>query len=311
MSLLVLSVTAARADELGRWTFTVPTGAKKAESGDQVQMTKHMGKTFCQYTLFAARAPAADDYAFEWKNVVENNFTVKTSGKPQTRKAKNLTYIATSATVTAGGNTWPVTHYFVQPQGAVSSVLLTASDRATLARCPIAAFLDSLVLAPAQESTQPTTLTKDAIVVGHWGTATSAYQNGVSLGYQLRRYAFNADGTYTWHFEGWAGHNRASYYQIIHETGRWTLDGTKLSIDPKVSTQTVIDKDKQVTKRPLEKVTYTVQTVFLRGIQKWYLVMAIGRPTDRDGPYTLDAKYPSSYVLEENPLLEWKYPADR
>ena len=90
----------------------------------KVELMKLTGKTFCQVTLFAARAPAGDDQAYEWKNVVEKNFTVKTSAKPQTRKTKHLTYIATSGTVTSGTNTWAMTHYFLQPQGVVSVSLI-------------------------------------------------------------------------------------------------------------------------------------------------------------------------------------------
>jgi hypothetical protein len=313
--LALLATNVARADDFGGWTYTPPAGAKKTtrstqETGDHVTLTKFSGKTFCQYVLFATRAQATNDLQFEWENVVVKNFTVKTAAQPVTKKTKNLSYTATTAAlIDKKGNAWAATHFFVQAGNIVSTVMLTASNAATLAKCPSAAFLDALALAaPVAADAAPAA----NLVAGVWGTSASAYNNGMSLGYQSRRYLFGPDGTYTWHYESWGGHTRATSYVVMHETGAYTLAGTKLSLVPKASTQTAIEKDKQqVTKRALEKTTYMVQKVFMEGIQKNYLVLSIDKPTSRDGAFTENARYPSSYLLEENPLIEWKYPSDK
>lgn len=310
--LVLVLANVAHADDFGGWTFTPPAGAKQEATGDHVTLTKISGKTFCQYVLFATRAQATNDQQFEWENVVVKNFTVKTATQPITKKTKNLTYTATTAAlIDKKGNTWAATHFFVQAGTLVSTVMLTASNAATLAKCPSAAFLDSLALAapaaPAVEATPAANL-----VVGVWGTSTTAYDKGAALGSHSRRYLFGPDGTYTWHSEAWAGQARSTSYVVVHETGAYTLAGNKLSLAPKTSTQTAIEKDKQqVTKRVLEKSTYTVQKVFVEGLQKNYLVLAIDKPTARDGAFSENARYPSSYFLEENPLIEWKYPSDR
>jgi hypothetical protein len=311
--LTLLLANVARADDFGGWTFTPPAGAKKEETGDHVTLTKITGKTFCQYVLFATRAQATNDQQFEWENVVVKNFTVRTAAPPVTKKTKSLTYTATTAAlIDKKGNTWAATHFFVQAGTLVSTVLLTASNAATLAKCPSAAFLDSLALAapvaPAAVDATPAV----NLVAGVWGTSTSGYDKGTALGSQSRRYLFGPDGTYTWHSEAWAGQARPTSYIVIHETGTYTLAGNKLSLVPKTSTQTAIEKDKQqVTKRALEKATYTVQKVFMEGLQKNYLVLAIDKPTTRDGAFSENARFPSAYLLEENPLIEWKYPSDR
>lgn len=312
-ALLVLAVLlahVAHADEFGGWTFAAPAGAKREETGDHVAFTKVTGKTFCQLVLFATRAATSNDQEFEWQNVVAKNFTVKDAGKPVAKKAKSVAYVATTATlVDRNNNTWAGTHYLVQAKGIVSTLMLTATNAATLATCPAAAFLDSLALAAPAADTTPTA---GALTVsGAWGTSSSTYSNGMSLGYQNRRYVF-ADSTYVWHYESWGGHARAPSYVVRHETGTYTLVGDKLALTPKTSTQKLIEDGKeQTSKRPLEKATYTVKRVYMEGLNKNNLVLSADKPTERDGAFVESTRYPRSYLLEENPLIEWKYPSDR
>jgi hypothetical protein len=109
----------------------------------------------------------------------------------------------------------------------------------------------------------------------------------------------------------WGGHARSGWYHVVDERGTWALAGDQLTLTPTKVTATEIDETKQ-TKKPvkvaLEKTTYTVQKVYMDGIQEWNLILTTPKPTKRDGAFVASDTYKSSYLLGDKPAFEWRYP---
>ena len=316
---LTLLVSVAHADEFGGWKYTPPSGATKEAGKGIVSFTKidNTAKTFCKIALYALRTPGSDDFNQEWKDVVESNFTVERSGEPVTARVKNLSLTAKTATVKKDGGTYVAALYVLQPPGGVSSVILLSSNEASIAKCPIRPFLDSLSLAKAPAQSAPATAPAPAqqsdapSLARVWSTGSSVYVGGVSQGSVKRQYTFNTDGTYQYFRETWGGSTNSSWWFTMFETGTWKLDGDQLALSPKKVVGNEYNKFKKTqrpVKIPVEPATYTVRTVWMSGLQMWNLVMTIDRPTNRDGAFASNAAYPNSYLLDTRNNIEFQFP---
>jgi hypothetical protein len=328
-ALVVSSVLASVsfADEFGGMKFTAPAG-KKTVDGDHVVYTNITGTTFCQYALFRSRVPTASDVAFEWKSVVEANFTASNVSQPLSGSTANAGFVAISATLTqkSDGNTFAGTLVVLAAPGAVASILATSGTAETLGKCPTKTLIDSIVLAqppsppaPARPPAAPAQPAAPApaadagapALTTSWSTASSAYRQGVSLGYTRRLYTFKPDGTYRYYSEAWGGTYNSTWYYVVDESGAWKLDGTQLTLSPTKANGTQYDdkgKVKSRAKVSLEKATYTIQSAYMSGLKEWNLVMTPPKQTRRDGPFAVSQTYPSSYLYSNSKRLEWRFP---
>jgi hypothetical protein len=314
--LALIFASAAHADEFGGWRFKPPSGAQRAETGDHVAYTAITGNTFCQIALFSAHPPTADDAAFEWKQVVEANFKVRSAGQPVRQTTRQgLQLITTSASVADnGGNAYAATLYVVLARGAAGSVLITASNSATLSKCPTDDFLDSLVqvAAPPVQTTgvQPSATLPAAAdsIEGAWATGSGNPAARQGTGTTLRRqYTFKADGTYTYFSELYNGINEWIH---VRESGNYTRAGDKLTITPATSTISSRDWNKvtRTQQRALERVTYTVRKHYFSGIKEWNLVLTPPQATERDGAFAGNDQFKDSYLLSNSYKPAWKWP---
>jgi hypothetical protein len=274
-------------------------------------------KTFCRIGLYAVRAPGSDDFNHEWNEIVAPNFRVISSGDPVTAKVKNMALTAKTAKVEKDGGTYAAALYVLQPAGGVSSVMLLSTNEASIAKCPIRPFLDSITLvappkqsAPATEPT-PAQSTDAPSIARVWTTGSSVYVGGVSQGSVKRQYTFNTDGTYEYFRETWGGSTNSSWWFTMFETGTWKLAGDQLSLSPKKVVGNEYNKFKKTQKAvkiPVEPATYTVKTVWMSGLQMWNLVMTTAKPTLRDGAFASNAAYPNSYLLDTRNNIEFQFP---
>jgi hypothetical protein len=320
LALLVSSMSYA--DEFGGWKYTPPAGAKKVTGKGAVTFTAidNTAKTFCQYGLYTARAPGNDDVNQEWKEIVEPNYTIVSASDPVTAKVKNVSLTARTATVKKDGGTYVLAHYVLQPAGGVSSLVLVSTNEASIAQCPIRAFLDSISLAKAPAPVaQPAPAPAPApgqqagapSLARVWSTGSSVYIGGVSQGSVKRQYTFNTDGTYQYFRETWGGSNNSTWWFTMLETGTWKLAGDQLTLAPKKVVGNEYNKFKgtqRPVKVPVEPATYTVKTVWMSGLEMWNLVMTIDKPTNRDGAFASNASYPNSYLLDTRNNIEFQFP---
>ena len=318
----LLASSVSYADEFGGWKFTAPSGWKKETVATAVGFTKvdNAAKTFCRISIYAARAPSGNDVDVEWNGIITQNYTVVSSTEPADFKLKNMPLSARTATVKSGGETYAVAHYVLLPPGGVSSVVLMSTNEASIQKCPIRPFLDSISLAkaPAAAATPPAPSGPQQqsaggpAIASTWSTGSSVYDGrGVSMGSVNRRYDFKPDGTYTYFRETWGGQTRSTWYFTVYETGTWKLAGDQLTVTPKSVVGTEYDtgkNSKKAVKVPVEAATYTVKTVYMSGLDMWNLVMTIGKPTQRDGAFSSNSAYPSSYLLDQRNNAVYKFP---
>src|SRR5690606_12009608 len=137
----------------------------------------------------------------------ERALTVRDASKLVNGAVNGMPVTGRTMTIAADGNEFPAAFYVLQPQGAVSSVMLLSTSAASLAKCPIAPFLQSLALvkppaapaaspAPAAQPAQPAQPAGAPPIAGTWQNGSSNYVNGVSTGSVSSQYVFKPDGTY-------------------------------------------------------------------------------------------------------------------
>jgi hypothetical protein len=319
VSALLLS-SMASAEEFGGWKFTPPSGATKEASKSVVKLTTidNAAKTFCQIWIYPARAPSGDDINKEWRESVERPYKIRDASGLVTGKVKDMPVTGRTFTVMDGDNAYAGAFYVLQPRSAISSVMLLSTTSASLAKCPIGPFLESLVLvnapAPAPQAASsvqgPAQPSGAPAIAGTWSAGSSNYIGGVSQGSINRQYILKPDGTYQYFRETWGGSPNPAWYFTVLETGTWTLDGGQLSLSPKKTVGTEYNTLKKTTtavKVPLEPATYTAKTVYLSGLQEWNLVLTIAKPTDRDGAFASNAAYPSSYMFNNRNNIKFRY----
>src|SRR5688572_10665089 len=202
---LLLLSSVAHADEFGGWKFTPPAGATKAVEKSVVKLTTidSKAKTFCQFWLYAVRAPTGDDVDKEWSDLVERPFKIRGASELVNAEVKGMPVTARTFTIVNGNETIAAAFYVLRPQGAVSSAMLLSTNEASIAKCPMGAFLESLALvkaparapssAPAAESGKSSGAPS---IAGTWSNGSSNYVGGVSQGSVKSRYTLNPDGTY-------------------------------------------------------------------------------------------------------------------
>jgi hypothetical protein len=319
VALAVLWSSLSHAEEFGGWKFTPPSGATRVAGSTAITFTliDNSAKTFCRIGLYAVRAPGSDDFNQEWNEVVAPNFKIISSGDPVTAKVKNMALTAKTAKVEKDGGTYAAALYVLQPAGGVSSVMLLSTNEASIAKCPIRPFLDSITLAKAP-APAPTTTSQPAQPAGApaltriWTAGSSNFDGqGVSHGSVKRQYDFKTDGTYQYFREAWGGRDNPAWYFTMLETGAWKLDGDQLALTPKKVIGTGYDtknNTKKAVKIALEPATYAVKIVWMSGIEMWNLVMTIDKPTARDGSYAVNDGWPHSYLLDTRNNQQFRFP---
>lgn len=165
--------------------------------------------------------------------------------------------------------------------------------------------------APAQASTN-----EGAKIVGVWSKSasspwgTSPGAVATNAGYYKGQYQFKADGSYSFKGESWGGYSRSDEFWTIEETGTYSVNGDSLTVSPAKSTATLRNRAgvvKQSKNNQLEKVTYGWGLHFFEGIGETNLVLRPARETLRDGGFSSNSNFPSSYLYSQNGNIEWRF----
>jgi hypothetical protein len=129
-----------------------------------------------------------------------------------------------------------------------------------------------------------------------WGTA----------GYTTSRYEFKPDGSYIYTERSfWMMYQ---YIIIVKESGRYTVNGNELTVEPEKSIIQTFTKKNNVDelgalvksqKRPLEKVTYTHTFYYFSGIGEWNLVLQATTPTKRDGNFSSNTTFHNAWYFDQ------------
>jgi hypothetical protein len=141
------------------------------------------------------------------------------------------------------------------------------------------------------------------------GTLDATRKQITSAGYYKGAYHFKADGTYTFKAERRLGSSGQGFW-TTEESGTYAVSGDSLTISPRASKTTVRSLEGVVQKsqnNPLEKVTYRWRTHYFEGLDETQLVLQTQKETTRDGGFTTNSLFPSSYLYSPGSNLEWRF----
>ncbi len=320
--LIVSTAHAQRAEKFDIVNFTPPAGwdAKPSNEARTYSTSDEQAGTFCLITLVRSvpsQGSSKADFELLWKTLVADQF--KPTSKPQMGSGgpkqgwAGEAGIAPVAVDELKGAAMLTT---LTGNSVVVGVLaITNSDKHAK---DIEAFVDSIVLPPVAASTaapaspsEPASA-ENARLIGKWnrsGSVVPAYADPVAwgtAGYTKSRYEFRADGTYL--------HTERSFRMmmtniiIVKETGKYSIDGNRITISPQKSTISSYKKAGGVDalgtlvkaeNRPLETVTYNFTFHYFSGIQEWDLVLQADRPTNRDGPFSNNTTFPNAWYFDQ------------
>jgi hypothetical protein len=95
---------------------------------------------------------------------------------------------------------------------------------------------------------------------------------------------------------------------IVKETGKYSVNGARLTVSPAKSTITSYKKAGGVDalgtvvkaqNRVLEPVTYNFAFHFFEGIKEWNLVMQADRETQRDGQFSGNKMFSNAWYFDQ------------
>jgi hypothetical protein len=289
-------------------SFTAPGGWKEELTETYISYSKSNGGAWGQMAVYKSTVSKGDietDLNNEWNAVVLALHAVGNEEKTAPKTINGWTVISRS------GN-WKY-------NGAnVGSILTVFSDGkkcvSLLCNATVEAYLKEFVQM-TQSVELPSAAKNDAdnqqssntagnvpsSITGLWGSynnETSGYINGMPMttgGYFRKEYVFYEDGTYLYKAKDWS--SLVKEIRIAFETGTYTVAGNQLTLTPakgkiefwgKASNGRTVGWGNRIkTVNPkLEKVTYSIETKYLSGMERTYLYMRYGMPTERDGSQT-------------------------
>jgi hypothetical protein len=95
---------------------------------------------------------------------------------------------------------------------------------------------------------------------------------------------------------------------VVKETGRYSINGDRLTISPAKSSISSYKKAGGVDalgplvksqNRDLETITYKFTLHFFTGIQEWNLVLQADRATQRDGAFSNNTTFPNAWYFDQ------------
>jgi hypothetical protein len=195
---------------------------------------------------------------------------------------------------------------------AIGVLALTNSEVYTK---DIEAFVDGVTL-PDAASQKPLSdapaAANNSRLIGKWnrsGSVTPTYADPVSwgtAGYTKSRYEFKADGTYVYTERSFR--MMMQNILVVKETGRYSINGDRLTISPAKSSISSYKKAGGVDalgplvksqNRDLETITYKFTLHFFTGIQEWNLVLQADRATQRDGAFSNNTTFQNAWYFDQ------------
>ncbi|MBS1559028.1 MAG: hypothetical protein JST69_09925 [Bacteroidetes bacterium] len=326
LALTVALITSAFAQQktFDGVTYTPPKDWTEKQSDGNISYSRIDGGSWAQIVLYNHRnseGAIQADFDKDWNELV-------TQGKNISAPEKTAPTTSGGWTVISGSGVW-------QYNGANVATLLTVYSNnkicvSVLCNATAKPYLKdyqtligslNLDASTIKESAgaennavQPVSAptTANSSIVGAWINFTResrGFINGYNMytgGYMKKEYLFNGDGTYIFRQKDWMAVRDNIYF--VYETGKWSVNGNKLTITPtkgkaewwlKDNVGNNVDKwgpYQKAGKYTLETVTYAIE--FETGSYSRYLKVSYGKPTQRDGDHPADNGQYTSYVFD-------------
>ncbi|MBS1489576.1 MAG: hypothetical protein JSS93_03540 [Bacteroidetes bacterium] len=305
-------------------TYTPPKDWTEKQSDGNISYSRIDGGNWAQIALYNHRNSEGDiqaDFDKDWNELV-------TQGKDISAPEKTAPTTSGGWTVISGSGSW-------QYNGANVATLLTVYSNnkicvSVLCNATAKPYLKdyqtligslNLDASTIKESvgaennavlpvSAPTTA--NSSIVGAWINFTResrGFINGYNMytgGYMKKEYLFKGDGTYIFRQKDWLAVRDNIYF--VYETGKWAVNGNKLTITPakgkaewwlKDNVGNNVDKwgpYQKAEKYALETVTYAIE--FETDSYGRVLKVSYGKPTQRDGDHPADNGQYTSYVFD-------------
>jgi len=326
---ILVPAALARTETFDLVTFATPAG-QRSSGNDHVGFTETAGNAFLQLAVYRSAAGSGDaarDFAAEWDDLVSRRYRVLGDVNSETANLDGGWALTMgSAPVHAEGTQGFVSMLAVfSGHGVKVSVLINLNDQRFQPK--VDAFLESIRLrepppqaapaatvaaAPADAGGQPPLAGreryKSVASYSNWGFNPSAAEIAKigNQGYTRWSYMFKPDGTYAFTREFWSM-NKYQEYWFHEETGTYRIAGDILTVTPRTARRILRNKAGQqqgdTVPAELETTTYRYGYHYFEGLGEWNLVLTptTGQPTRRDGSFSSNELFPTSYLFGPPP----------
>ncbi len=283
-------------------------------------------KNFCQLAVYSAVPATADkknDFKKEWKELIEQNFTVFTLAEPiSVKSASGITMqrMGAKAVGKDGKN------YYVQLNvfdcGVMNQSVIAVSGNQKQLKVYDSLWQSLIAVTKQRKGAEPSTVTgvapSNTSLVGKWAKSSSSppqYQNGalvnlVNSGYHKGEYFFKDDGKYNFHSESMFNSND---YLLVDETGTYVISEGTISLIPIKGSLRKVDGNGSIKKQesiPLTKRNYSWTIHFFEGINEHNLVLSGQAENIMDGAFAMNGSFPNSFLYSKEFKPEWKFKID-
>ena len=315
--LLVSAANAQRVEKFDIVSFTPPAGweTKKTDEARTYSTADEKAGTFCIITLvrsMPSQGSSKADFELIWKAMVADQF--KPASKPEMGESgpkQGWMGELGIAPVEIEGMKGAAMMTTLTGNGKVIAVLALAnSEKHTK---DIEAFVDGITLPAIEKAASAVPpAAESSRLVGKWNRTASSHPTYADLvswgtaGYTTSRYEFKADGTYLFTERTFRMMHPEIF--VVKETGKYSVNGTGLTVSPAKSTINSYKKANGVDAlgplvkaqpRVLEPVTYSFTFHYFEGIKEWNLVLQADRTTQRDGAFSNNKTFPNAWYFDQ------------
>lgn len=302
-------------------TFKVPQNWVRNETDRMVEYTATNTQTsgYAKFSIFRSIGSSGqidNDFDLNWKSVIEKNLIIK--GKPEisTERRPDGWQMKSGTGIFSFNGVDNVaillTYSDLQTQTCVVLMMNTAEFESDLD-----SFLGSIRFQLTSVKKSPPTPVSsagqwDRRLIGRWQRSGSAMLDignpgyWGSSGYDVSRYEFFSDGTYT--FKSRSFRMVFDRIIIVNEKGTFSATNKQLLIKPAQSViqsyakregRDELGKLIRSENRSLEQVNYAYTFHYFSGIQEWNLVLQASKPTQRDGEFSSNKLYPNAWYFDQ------------
>ncbi len=305
-------------------SFSPPDGWTKELKEDFVSFSRIDGASWSQIAIYKSRQSSGnieEDALKDWQDIVLAVHTVENEDKTTAKSAEGWQVMSYSGVWQYNGANVATLLTVYSNNKICVSVLCNATAKPYLKDYQTLISSLNLDASTIKESAgaennavQPVSAptTANSSIVGAWINFTresNGFMNGQRMytgGYMKKEYLFKGDGTYIFRQKDWLAVRDKIYF--VYETGKWAVNGNKLTITPakgkaewwlKDNVGNNVDKwgpYQKAAKYNLEKTTYTFE--FQISDYGRSLLLNYSKATERDGDHPADNGQHTSYVFD-------------
>ncbi len=300
-------------------TYTLPAGFAFEKDADSLRFTKESGGSFCVISLTRSVDGVGDpvkNFELLWKGMATDGLNASAPQRGKGGEKNGWQAEVGVAGFEKDGLKGAALLTTFTGNGKVVAILSITNSESC--QPDIEAFVDSVKLPQIAAQMAPAAPpaaapSGDAAkLIGRWQRSSSSapsYGNTASwgtAGYTRSRYEFNSDGTYAYTERTFRMTHPVIF--IVRESGRYSANGSTLTVNPTKSTITSYRKAgggdalgtvAATQDRKLETVSYRFTFHYFSGIDEWNLVLQADSPNLRDGQFSGNTTFNNAWYFDQ------------